>query len=157
MDFGVLAMLDFPDSAHWLDDGPEAVKAFVNESLRYNPPVLWESIPRIAIRELELSGVTIPEGADLRPVHGAANRDPDAFPDPDRFDPARNTSLMVTFGHGVHHCLGVNVARMECAVVFTQIRKALPDLALPEPPVLHPSITLRSFARFPVALDSRAR
>lgn len=154
MDFGALAMLDYPDQARWLDDGPVSVKAFVSETLRHSPPVLVDAVPRIARRDLEFSGVTIPEGADVRMLHGAANRDPEAFRDPDRFDPARNTSRMVTFGHGIHHCLGANLARMECAVVLSRLRRALPDLALPERPVLRPSMSLRTFDRFPVALDS---
>jgi cytochrome P450 family 114 len=155
MDFGVLAMLTFPEQAHWLDDGPDAIAAFVSETLRYNPPVLVEAIPRIAVEDIELSGVTVPEGADLRPLHGAANRDPVAFPDPDRFDPARNTSRMVTFGHGIHHCLGANLARMECAVVLSRVRKQLPGLTLPMQPVLRPSMSLRTFERFPITLSGR--
>jgi cytochrome P450 family 114 len=157
MDFGVLAMLDHPDQAHWLDDGPAAVESFVAETLRYNPPVLVEAIPRIARKDLEFSGVTIPEGADVRPLHGAANHDPEAFPEPDRFDPARNTSRMVTFGHGIHHCLGANLARMECAVALTQLRRTLPGLTLPERPALRTSMSLRTVDRFPVALDSPPR
>jgi cytochrome P450 len=152
MDLGVLAMLTFPKQAHWLDEGPEAVHAFVSETLRYNSPVLIEAAPHIAIEDIPLSGITVPEGADLRPLHGAANRDPEAFPDPDRFDPSRNTSRMITFGHGIHHCLGANLARMECAVVLSRLRKQLPDLALPTPPVLRPSLGVQTFERFPIAL-----
>lgn len=152
MGFGVLAMMDHPDQAHWLDGDPAEVQAFVAETLRYNPPVLVDADPRIASRDIELDGVVIPEGADVRPLHGAANRDPAAFPEPDRFDPARNTSRMVTFGHGVHHCLGANLARMECAVALTMIRRTLPGLSLPERPVLRPALSLRTFERFPVAL-----
>ena len=152
MGFGVLAMLDHPDQAHWLDGGPAEVKAFVSETLRFNPPVLVDADPRIARRDIEIDGVVIPEGADVRPLHGPANRDPEAFPDPDRFDPARNTSRMVTFGHGIHHCLGANLARMECAVALSAIRRALPGLTLPERPVLRTAMSLRTFERFPVAL-----
>lgn len=152
MGFGVLAMLDHPEQARWLDRGPAETKAFVAETLRYNPPVLVDADPRIARRDIELDGVTIPKGADIRPLHGPANRDPEAFPDPDRFDPARNTSRMVTFGHGVHHCLGANLARMECAVALTRIRRALPGLSLPERPMFRPALSLRTFERFPVTL-----
>jgi cytochrome P450 len=153
MDSGILAMLTFPQQAHWLDEGPDAVHAFVSETLRYHPPILVDALPRIAVEDLQLSGITVPEGADLRPLHGAANRDPDAFPDPDRFDPSRNTSRMVTFGHGIHHCLGANLARMECAVALSRVRKQLPDLALPMQPVLRPSMSLRTFEQFPVTLS----
>ena len=152
MGFGVLAMLDFPDQARWLDAGPAEIKAFVSETLRYNPPVLIDADPRIAREDIEIDGVVIPAGADVRPLHGPANRDPEAFPDPDRFDPARNTSRMVTFGHGIHHCLGANLARMECAVALSRIRRALPGLTLPERPVLRTAMSLRTFERFPVTL-----
>ncbi|MFS0694427.1 cytochrome P450 [Streptomyces nitrosporeus] len=152
MDFGVLAMVSHPEQARWLDGGPAEIKAFVTETLRYSPPVLVEAIPRIACRDIELSGVVIPEGSDVRPLHGAANRDPAAFPDPDRFDPSRNTSRMVTFGHGIHHCLGANLARMECAVVLARIRRDLPGVSLSEQPVLRAALSLRTFERFPIAL-----
>ena len=55
------------------------------------------------------------------------------------------------------HCLGANLARMECAVLLTRIRRALPDLALPERPAMRASMSLRGFERFPVALDSLSR
>ena len=60
------------------------------------------AMPQVAVEDITLSGVTIPAGADVRVLHGA-NRDPDAFPEPDRFDPTRDTSAMITFGHGIHH------------------------------------------------------
>jgi cytochrome P450 len=155
MEFGVLAMLDFPEQAHWLDGGAEAINAFVSESLRYNPPVIVEGLPRTALEDLTISGVTIPAGADVRPMHGPANRDPAAFPDPDRFDPSRNTARMVTFGYGTHHCLGNNLARMECAVVLSRVRRELPGLAMHGPPELRPSMSLRTIERFPVELRNR--
>jgi cytochrome P450 len=152
MDYGVLAMLDFPRQAGWLDGEPARVKGFVSEVLRYNPPVLVEAIPRIADKDIELSGVAVPAGADVRPLHGAANRDPRVFADPDGFDPSRETFRMVTFGHGIHHCLGANLARLECAVALTRIRRTLPGLRLPERPVLKSAMSLRVFERFHVAL-----
>ncbi|MFJ2907684.1 cytochrome P450 [Streptomyces sp. NPDC087212] len=152
MDFGVLALLDHPDQATWLDAGPAETKAFVAETLRHSPPVLVDAVPRIARKDIHLGGITIPEGADVRTLHGAANRDPQAFPDPDRFDPARNTSRMVTFGHGIHHCLGANLARMECAVALSHIRRTLPGLTLPARPLLRTAMSLRTFENFPVTL-----
>lgn len=80
MDFGALALLDHPEQGHWLDGGPAEIKAFVAETLRHSPPVLVDAVPRIARRDIELAGVLVPEGADVRTLHGAANRDADAFP-----------------------------------------------------------------------------
>jgi cytochrome P450 family 114 len=152
MGFGVLAMIDHPDAAVWLDGGPDQVRAFVAETLRHSPPMVMETVPRVAVREFRLDGVAIPAGADVRPVVGAANRDPEAFPDPDRFDPSRSTSRMVTFGSGPHRCLGTNLARMECAVALARVRRALPGLALAGRPVFRASAGLRTIERCPVAL-----
>jgi cytochrome P450 len=80
-----------------------------------------------------------------------------AFADPDRFDPSRSTSRMITFGYGIHHCLGANLARMECGVLLTRVRRTLPGLTLSEPPAMRPSMSLRGFQRFPVALEAPSR
>jgi len=153
MDHGVLAMLDHPEMAGWLSGTPAQTAAFVAEVLRHTPPVMVESMPRMAIEDIKLGDFTIPAGADVRMLHGAANRDPNAFPEPDRFDPSRNTSAMITFGHGVHHCLGANLARMECSVALSQLHNALPRIVLAGHPRIQPKLSVRTFETLPIKLS----
>ncbi|NNC10160.1 cytochrome P450, partial [Corallococcus exiguus] len=116
IDHAVLAMLAHPEQQHWLRGDATGVKAFIEEVLRHQAPAMFSSIPRIAQRDIELCGVLIPRDADVRVLIAAGNRDPDAFPDPDRFDPARfhgtspgmsqDGQVMLSFGHGIHFCVG---------------------------------------------------
>jgi len=155
MDNAAIILLRHPDQAHWLRGGPEEVKAFVSESLRYQPPSVFNSLARIAREDIELSGVTIPAGSDVRGLPGCANRDPSAFDDPDRFDPARDTSMMVTFGHGMRYCLGANLARAEMGILLPRLHTRLRTLTLAEPPVRRLTPPLLAFERIGVAVDRR--
>lgn len=149
----IIALLRNPAQAHWLRGGPAQVAAFVNESLRYDSPNLVSGIARIAGEDLELNGVTIPAGADVRPLPNCANRDPRAFADPDRFDPTRDTTEMVTFGHGIHYCLGAHLARAEVRTVLPRLHARFPALTLAEQPVRRRTLPLRTCDRIGVALD----
>jgi cytochrome P450 len=155
IDNAAIILMRHPDQAHWLRGGPEEVKAFVNESLRYATPSLFTGVARIARQDLEISGVTIPEGSDVRSLPGCANRDPAAFTDPDRLDPTRDTSTAVTFGQGLHYCLGSNLARAEAGVLLPRLHTRFPTLALAEPPVRRRKPPLLAFDRIDVALEQR--
>jgi cytochrome P450 len=87
------------------------VPAAIEECLRLEAPVQW--MYRRATRDAELGGASIPAGASLILYYGAANRDPDAFPDPHRFDVDRAPGRHLAFGHGIHFCLGAPLARLE--------------------------------------------
>lgn len=144
---GVLAMLDHLQEAHFLGSTPERADAFVTECLRHDPPIWGTGVPRAPREPLELGGVTVPVTADLRVLVGAANRDPAAFPDPDRFDPGRFApgTASLTFGHGPHYCLGAALARTEMATLLTALRRRLPGLALASPPRRRTGGPLRGF------------
>jgi cytochrome P450 family 114 len=131
IDHGVLAMINHPDQRGWLTrDGV----AFTGEVLRYSGPALFTPVPRIATEPVELSGVTLPADSDVRPLFAAANRDPEVFDDPDRFDPARDTSASLAFGYGIHHCLGAFLGRAEIRIALTRLYARFPDLVLSSPP-----------------------
>jgi cytochrome P450 len=131
MDHCVWSMLTFPDQSHWLLGD---AKSFVDEVLRRTAPVMFSPLPRPATRDFEIDGVVYPAGTDIRPVLTAANRDPAVFPDPDRFDPSRDNRRMLTFSAGIHHCLGVFLARTGLATATSLLHRRFPALVgLAEP------------------------
>ncbi|SFJ93300.1 cytochrome P450 [Bradyrhizobium sp. Gha] len=164
IDHAVLAMLAYPEQQHWLQRDAMGVKAFVEEVLRYDAPAMFSSIPRIAQHDIELGGVVIPANADVRVLIASGNRDPDAFADPDRFDPARfygtspglstDGKIMLSFGHGIHFCLGAQLARVQLAESLPRIQERFPTLALAEQPIREPSAFLRTFRALPVRLQT---
>jgi len=130
---GTLSPLQDPDQLALLRDGDcAAVVAAVEELLR------WLSIvhtlpPRLTTKEVELSGRVIPEGALIIPSIPSANRDRSYIDDPERLDLARGGMGHVAFGHGVHHCLGAPLARMEMRTAFPALLRRFPGLALADP------------------------
>ncbi|WP_237108319.1 cytochrome P450 [Nonomuraea sp. MG754425] len=128
---GTLALLQHPDQAALLRDGddPKAVAAAVEELLRYLT-ITHGGLRRVALEDIEIAGRTIRAGEGILAVNEVANRDPAVFPDPDRLDLRRNARLHVTFGYGVHQCLGQPLARMELQVAYTALLRRVPDLAL---------------------------
>jgi cytochrome P450 len=107
---------------------PEDVDAAVEETLRRDPPV--QGMFRRARSEVEIDGVTIPAGAMIFAVIGAANRDPDAFDDPDAFRPGRGGRPHLGFGRGVHFCVGAGLARVEARTAIRAVLTRLPGLRL---------------------------
>ena len=106
---------------------PEAIE----EALRWETPAL--SVARAAAGDVELGGVRIPAGALVAVSLGAANRDPRRYENPDVYDIHRADTQHLTFGYGLHFCLGANLARMELRLIFTEIVTRLDDLALDGP------------------------
>jgi cytochrome P450 len=121
-------LLTHPDQLGAVRADRSLLPQAIEEGLRFEPPLLLTG--RIATRDAELSGVTIPAGATVAPMLGAANRDPRAFTDPDRFDIFRDPSQHVSFAHGVHVCLGMHLARLETRVAVDALLDRLPNLRL---------------------------
>jgi cytochrome P450 len=108
---------------------------------------------RIAFEEMAVGGVAIPRGTEVFTVLGAANRDPDAFDDPDRLDITRKVGRIMTFGQGIHFCLGAPLARLEGAVAFETLTRRMPELRLAGEPVWRPGIILHGLQSLPVAVS----
>ncbi|NIZ09263.1 cytochrome P450 [Pseudooceanicola sp. HF7] len=127
---GVLALLRHGDAARWLT--PETVDATVEEILRQDPPL--HIFTRYALEEIELHGRTFRRGDQVACVLGAANRDPQAFEDPDRFNPARPIKPNTAFGAGAHFCIGAPLARLELKHSLPILFERWPNLSLAEEP-----------------------
>jgi cholest-4-en-3-one 26-monooxygenase len=128
----MLALIDHPDQAQRLRDDPSLWDTAVEEMLRWGSSI--HNFRRTATRDTELRGVPIKEGDKVVMYYAAANRDPEVFADPHRFDVGRTPNDHVAFGGGgVHFCLGANLARAEIRATMRQLVERLPDLELAGP------------------------
>lgn len=128
---GTLALLRHPDQLAAVRDDPGAVSPATEELLRYLS-VLHNSIPRITTTDVEICGVTVPAGELILASLAAANRDPAFIDSPDVLDIYRDAAGHVAFGHGVHHCIGAPLARMEMRIALPALFRRFPRLALAE-------------------------
>jgi cytochrome P450 len=127
----VYTLLQFPEQAALLRSRPELMPGAVEELLRWIPAQeISDILPRYALEDVELSSGTVHAGQPVLLAKHAANRDPRQFPDPDRFDVTRNAKGHLTFGHGPHHCIGAQLARMDLQVALTAILGRFPELRL---------------------------
>jgi cytochrome P450 len=127
-----VALLTHPDQLDLLRAEPELLPEAVEELLRFDGPLPVAS-PRIATEDVEYQGVRIPRGSIVGVVINSANHDPAQFTDPDRLDLARDRGPHIGFGHGVHYCLGVSLARMEARIGIAALLRRLPGLRLAVP------------------------
>ena len=116
---------------------PALIPAAIEEMLRIEAPT--QVLPRTAMRDVELHGVTIPEGSRVMLVWGAANLDEREFADPERFDVHRRIARHLAFGHGAHLCLGAALARLEGRVAFEELLRRIPDYEVTGTPTWYPS------------------
>lgn len=128
---GTLALLRHPDQLAALRADRSLIPGAVEEMLRYLSIV--EAGFRVATADIELAGTVIKAGDGVIALAGSANRDDSAFTDPDRFDVTRGARHHVSFGYGIHQCLGQNLARMELEVVFGALFDRVPGLRLAVP------------------------
>lgn len=124
---GVLALLRHPDQLAAIRDDPAAVAPAIEELLRWLS-IVHTSIPRITTTDVEIAGVAIPAGQLVFASLPAGNRDPGFIADPEVLDIARGAPGHLAFGHGVHHCLGAPLARMEMQIAFPALLRRLPTL-----------------------------
>jgi cytochrome P450 len=137
----VTALLDHPDQLARVVADPSLVPAALEETLRWDAPV--QLVFRTATQDVEIAGVRIPRGAYVAPLLGSANRDERRFPEPDRFDVARDPQGHLGFGFGKHFCLGASLARMEARVALAALVPELPRLVRERPRPLVDSFLVR--------------
>lgn len=147
---GLLALLRHPQQWARLKASPQLLRHAVREMLRYDSPVQYTG--RRLLADIELHGKTLRKG-QLAILHiGAANRDPERFSDPHRFDIARDEGNHLAFGHGPHVCIGAALSCMEAEIAFGALLDALPDLALGfASPVWQNNSAYRALERLPLA------
>ncbi len=128
---------------------PSLASTAVEEFLRYDGPS--GALARVASADLEMNGKAIREGQRVFAFVNAANRDPEAFDDPERFDIGRVQNPHLTFGHGIHFCLGAPLARLEAQIAAIRLTERLPHIRLSGgEPEWHDSLILRGVKRLPV-------
>ncbi len=128
---GTLALLRHPEQLAAVRDDPDAIGPAVEELLRWLS-IVQTSIPRITTADVEVAGVSIPAGHLVFASLPSGNRDPVFIDAPDVLDIRRGAPGHLAFGHGVHHCLGAPLARMEMRIAWPALLKRFPNLALAE-------------------------
>ncbi|HZP50527.1 cytochrome P450 [Actinocrinis sp.] len=127
-----MTLLEHPDQLERIKADPSLVPAAVEELLRYlSPGDLATS--RVALEDMQIGDVTVRKGEGIIVLGMAANRDPAVFDEPDTLDIDRESRNHVAFGHGIHHCIGAEIARVELAIVISTLFRRLPNLRLAKP------------------------
>lgn len=130
---GTYTLLSHPDQLRSLREHPEGAGRAVEELLRYLTIVQFGTV-RVAREDVEIHGVRIRAGQTVVASLPAANRDPGQFTEPDRLDLSREPSQHISFGHGIHQCLGQQLARVEMQIAFPALLRRFPTLRLAVPP-----------------------
>lgn len=153
---GALACTHHPAQWQKLRQQPDLVPNLIEEVLRYDAPI--QLVFRTTTQDVEMHGTTIPADSKVALLWGAANRDPDVFPDPDRFDITRSSNHHIAFGSGIHYCLGASLARLEARIAATTILRRLPYMRLIPHGVCKriDNPLLRGLRHFPMVADAAA-
>jgi cytochrome P450 len=145
-----LALLtSHPDQFARLRSTPDLVQSCVEECLRYESPNQLGN--RLVTRSMEIRGVTLEPGAYLTLCIGAANRDPEVFAAPERFDITRSPNPHLAFGAGAHACAGMSVARIEAHIALSRVAERMPGLTLVPPAERSMRARFRGFKHLPAA------
>jgi len=149
---GVLSLMRHREQLAMLREQPQLIGSAVEEMLRYEAPLQRDL--KVATRDTEVEGVMIHKGDLVFAMLGAANRDPDQFPDPHLLDITREPNRHLSFGHGAHFCLGAPLARLEAQIAITSLLRRYPRLRLAQDGVQwRRDIALRSLTGLDVAVE----
>lgn len=151
---GLLALLNHPDQLQALRRSPQMIESAIEELLRFDSPVQLDV--RTALEDVEIGGKRIRKGQQVVLLIGAANRDPEVFADPDRLELGRKAQSHISFGRGIHHCLGAPLARIEGQVAFRKLLERFSEIRLDGSPRFRDHVVLRGLESLPVTVE-RAR
>jgi cytochrome P450 len=148
---GLLALYRNPDQLRRLQSNPSLIANAIEEFLRYDSSV--QLTGRTALKAVTVGGVDVAEGETVLCLLGAANRDSAVYPDPDRLDITRQSIRPMSFGGGIHFCLGAQLARIEGEIAIATLLRRFPKLTLdaPEHPDWRPTFVLRGLNRLPAS------
>ena len=138
---GMLALLRNPEELRRLRDDPDLLDSAIDELLRYDSPVQLDG--RTLVEDVEMGGKRLRAGQQVVAVIGAANRDPAAFSNPDRLDIGRQEKSHISFGRGIHYCLGASLAMLEGRIAFASLLERFSSIRLASVPRQRKQVVLR--------------
>ncbi|MBV8385274.1 MAG: cytochrome P450, partial [Acidimicrobiia bacterium] len=147
-------LAEHPDQRRELVESPGLIPNAIEELLRFEPPP--PHVGRYVAQDVELQGQTVPAGSAMLFLVGSANRDDRRFPEGDRFDIHRKTGGLLTFGYGIHFCLGAALARLEGRIALDEVLKRFPEWEVDyDGAKLAPTSTVRGWETLPVVTPTR--
>jgi cytochrome P450 len=147
---GLLALLGHPAQLARLREDRQLIRRGVEELLRYDSPV--QLTARVALTDAEIAGTPVPRGSFVLILIGAANRDPDAFANPDDLDVSREPTRHLAFGQGIHFCLGAPLARIEAEIALGALLEPDRNIELAGDPSWKENAVLRGVASLPLRI-----
>jgi cytochrome P450 len=148
---GTLALLRNPDQLARLRADRSLLPAAIEELMRFDSPL--QLFERTATEDVEIGGITVPAGQKIAALLGAANHDPAAFDAPETLDVGRTDNPHISFGAGIHFCIGAPLARVELQASFGALLDRTSSLELGGEPVRRPEFVIRGLAELPVVLS----
>lgn len=150
------ALAEYPEQRRELVKNPELIPQAIEEALRLEPPP--PHVGRYVAKDVVIQGQTVPAGSAILLLVGSANHDETVFPDPDSFNMHRERPRHMTFGHGIHTCIGNVLARMEARVVFEELLKRIPDWNVDlEHANLSSTSTVRGWENLPAYVNAKGK
>ncbi len=147
---GTLALLRHPDQLRRLREERALLPTAIEEFMRYDSPL--QLFERTATEDVQIGGITVERGQKIAALLGSANRDPAVFADPDTFDVGRADNAHITFGAGIHFCIGAPLARVELQATFGALLDRTTTFELGGEPVRRPEFVIRGLRTLPVVL-----
>ena len=138
---GMLALLRNPGELERLRQDPALLDSAIDELLRYDSPVQLDG--RYLLEDVEIGGKKLRAGEQVVAAVGAANRDPDAFSNPETLDVGRKEKSHISFGRGIHYCLGASLAVLEARIAFATVLQQFSSIRLAAEPEYRPQVVLR--------------
>jgi cytochrome P450 len=149
---GTLALLRNPDQLQRLRDDRSLLPTAIEELMRFDSPL--QLFERTATEDVEIGGITVGKGQKIAALLGSANHDPAVFADPETLDVGRTENPHITFGAGVHFCIGAPLARVELQATFGALLDRTSSIELGGEPVRRPEFVIRGLAELPVVLTA---
>ncbi|KQS71852.1 cytochrome [Modestobacter sp. Leaf380] len=147
---GLLALLQHPGELARLRADPALLPTAIEELMRFDSPL--QLFERTATADVEIGGVTVQRGQKIAALLGSGNHDPAVFAEPDRLDVGRTENPHISFGAGVHFCIGAPLARVELQASFSALLDRTSRIELPAPPRRRPEFVIRGLAELPIVL-----